>query len=302
MMIKEIEKFAKNCESKINFDYDIKKLNWFNIGGKAQIYFKPKSLKDLINFLKIYKKNGKIFVLGAGSNVLFTDDYFEGVVIKLGKNFSNITQLDKNTIIAGSGVMDKNLSEFAKNSEISGLEFLSCIPGSVGGGIRMNSGCFGSEFKDVLISVQFVDFFGNVKSLSIKDINFNYRSTDLPKDLIFLSATFKGKHLDKNIIQETIIEMKKKKDEAQPSKIKTGGSTFKNPINQTKKKVWELIESSVSSDIKFGDAIISQKHKNFFINTKNAKYQDMLNLINHVKSEVKKKTGVDLDLEIVLVN
>ena len=132
------------------------------------------------------------FVIGAGSNVLFKDDIFEGIVIKLSKNFSRISLLNENTIIAGSGALDKSLSEFALQNSVSGFEFLSCIPGTIGGGIRMNSGCFGSEFKDILISVQAVNRLGEVLTIPAKDINFNYRSCSLPKDLIFLSATFEG--------------------------------------------------------------------------------------------------------------
>ena len=143
----------KSLSGKIYFNHSIKRLNWFNIGGNAKAFFKPDTLQDLIKFLKI-NNNGNFFVIGAGSNVLFKDDIFEGTIIKLNKNFSRISLLDKNTIIAGSGVIDKKLSEFAKENSISGFEFLSCIPGSVGGGIRMNSGCFGREFKDILISVQ----------------------------------------------------------------------------------------------------------------------------------------------------
>ena len=153
MKINDIKKFSNNITSDIFFDFEIKKLNWLNIGGKTKIFFKPQSLKDLVNFLKLYSNRGKIFILGAGSNTLFKDDLFEGVIIKLGNNFSNISILNELMIVAGTATTQKKLSEFAKNNNISGMEFLSCIPGSVGGGIRMNSGCFGSEFKDVLVSI-----------------------------------------------------------------------------------------------------------------------------------------------------
>ena len=162
MEIEDIKLFSKNVESKLCFDFNLKNLNWFNIGGRTRIYFKPDSLQDLIGFLKIYKKRGKIFLLGAGSNTLFSDKVFDGVTIKLGKNFNRISKLEKNRLVAGSGVLDKKLSEFSMDNNISGLEFLSCIPGSVGGGIRMNSGCYDREFKDILVSVQAVDFLGNV--------------------------------------------------------------------------------------------------------------------------------------------
>ena len=165
----------------------------------------------------------------------------------------------------------------------------------------MNAGCFKHEFKDILLSVQVIDIYGNIKTLPATKINFDYRNSDLPKDLIFLSATFRGKKKDYKSIEKKMNEMKIKKNLAQPSKIKTSGSTFKNPINQTNKKAWELIKESVPLDTKFGNASISNKHSNFFVNENNANYEDMMNLINFVKNKVKKKTGIDLELEIIVV-
>ncbi len=301
MEIEDIKKSEVFLDGDIFFDQSIKNLNWFNVGGKTKILFKPNSLKGLIEYLKLYASRGKIFILGNGSNVLFNDDTYQGTVIKLGKSFSNITLLDKETIIAGTAVSQKKVSEFAKDNNISGLEFMSCIPGSIGGGIRMNSGCFQKEFKDILISIQLVDFKGIVRSIPANKIKFNYRSIDLSKDLIFLSATFKGKEKNSEEINKYMDELNTNKNMAQPTKIKTSGSTFKNPIDQTDKKVWELIRSSVPNKISFGDAIISDKHANFFVNKKNAKSSDMKSLINHVKKKVKDKTGVKLELEIVVV-
>tara|TARA_B100000579_G_scaffold402277_1_gene385401 strand:+ start:1131 stop:2018 length:888 start_codon:yes stop_codon:yes gene_type:complete len=291
----------KNLSGKIYYNYSIKNLNWFNIGGSAKIYFKPETLQDLIEFLKLYQNEKNFFILGAGSNVLFKDDIFEGVVIKLSKNFSRISLLNENTIVAGSGVLDKLLSEFAAENDLGGFEFLSCIPGTVGGGIRMNSGCFDSEFKDILISVQAINRFGEVLTIPRKDIKFDYRSCNLSKDLIFLSASFKGNKKKKEEIKAKIKKLKTKKEEAQPTRVKTGGSTFKNPIKQTDKKVWEIIKESIPSNTQFGDAIVSNKHSNFFINKGNANYEDMKKLIDFVKESVRKKTGINLDLEIVLV-
>tara|TARA_B100001123_G_scaffold97068_1_gene111796 strand:- start:1064 stop:1972 length:909 start_codon:yes stop_codon:yes gene_type:complete len=302
MIIEDIKKFAHDIKSDIFFDFEIKKLNWFNIGGKTRIFFKPNSLKELIEFLKLYSYRSKIFILGSGSNVLFKDEIYEGVVIKLGSNFSNISILNENMIIAGGATYQKKLSEVAKDSEIGGLEFLSCIPGSVGGGIRMNSGCFNQEFKDVLVSIQYVDYKGIVKTISANKVNFNYRSIDLPQDIIFLSATFKGTNKKKNEIENYMNDLKTIKEKNQPTRIKTSGSTFKNPKDQTNIKVWKLIKDSVPNKINFGDAKISEKHANFFVNKKNAKYEDMKSLIDYVKNKVKDKTGVDINLEIVIVD
>ncbi len=301
MEIEDLKKSVLSIDGNVFFDQTIKNLNWFNIGGKTRILFKPNSLKGLIDYLKLYAQRGKIFILGNGSNVLFDDETYQGTIIKLGKNFSKISLLDRTTIIAGTAISQKKVSEFAKDNNISGLEFMSCIPGSIGGGIRMNSGCFKKEFKDVLVSIQLVDFQGVVKSIPANKINFNYRSIELSKDLIFLSATFKGKERDSLEIEQYMNELIKKKEIAQPTKIKTSGSTFKNPIDQTNKKVWELIRSSVSIEKSYGDAFISKKHANFFVNKKNAKSKDMKSLINFVKEKVEQNTGVKLELEIVVV-
>ena len=301
MQVDNLIEFSKLINGKLIFDYDLKKTNWFNIGGKTKAFFKPENLEDLISFLKNFGNKEKIFILGAGSNILIKDQGFDGVVIKLGKNFSNISLLPNKTIIAGSAITDKKVAEFACENDIGGLEFLSCIPGSVGGGVRMNSGCFETEFKDILLSVQALDRSGKVLTIPSSSIKFDYRKNDLPRDLIFLSASFKGKFKRKDIVKKEMEIFKKKKDEAQPTQVKTGGSTFKNPIKQTNKKVWELIKSSVPKNTTFGGAMISDKHFNFFVNKNNATFNDMKKLIDFVKKNVKEKTGIDLDPEIEIV-
>jgi len=301
MLADSLQQFSEQSKGKLIFDYDLRKTNWFNIGGKAKAFFKPEDLKDLINFLKNFGTKENIFILGAGSNILIKDQGFDGIVIKLGKNFSNISLLPNKTIIAGSASIDKKVAEFASENDIGGLEFLSCIPGSIGGGIRMNSGCFGVEFKDILLSVQAVTREGKVLTIPSSDIKFEYRTNDLPRDLIFLSASFKGNFKNKDKAKRDIEILKEQKERTQPTKVKTGGSTFKNPKNQTKEKVWELIKSSVPLNTSFGDAVISEKHSNFFINKNNATYEDMKKLIDFVRNSVRKKTGINLDLEIEIV-
>ena len=301
MLVDSLKKFSEKTKGKIIFDYNLKKTNWFNIGGNAKAFFKPENLKDLVNFLKIFGNKEKIFILGAGSNILIKDKGFDGVVVKLGKNFSNISMLPNKTIIAGSASLDKNVAEFSVENEVGGLEFLSCIPGTIGGGIRMNSGCFGTEFKDILLSVQAIDRTGNVLTIPSKNIKFEYRTNDLPKDLIFLSASFKGNFKKKDIAKKDMETLKQKKEETQPTRVKTSGSTFKNPITQTNEKVWKLIKSSIPANSSFGDAMISEKHSNFFINKNNATYKDMKELIDLVRNSVREKTGVNLDLEIEIV-
>ena len=302
MKIDELKNFANTIKGKLNFNYDLKKSNWFNIGGKTKAYFKPDSLNELVVFLKKFGNKGKILTLGAGSNVLINDKTFDGVIIKLGRSFSNISVLPNRTIIAGSATTDKKLSEFASENNIGGLEFLACIPGTVGGGLRMNSGCFEKEFKDVLLSVQAIDKNGRVLTIPSSKIKFGYRENDLDKDLIFLSASFRGEFKEKQKIEKFMKTLKEKKNETQPTKIKTGGSTFKNPISQTNQKVWELIKKSVPIDTKFGDAEISDKHCNFFVNRNNASFDDMQKLINFVKEKVKLKTGIKLETEVEIIN
>jgi UDP-N-acetylmuramate dehydrogenase len=301
MLIDEIKIFSKEIKSKIIFDFDLKKSNWFNIGGKTKVYFKPESLTDLVAFLRKFGRKNKIFVLGAGSNTLISDVTFDGVVIKLGKNFSNNSLLPNGIIVAGSACSDKKLSNFALDNEVGGLEFLSCIPGTVGGGLKMNAGCFKREFKDILISVQAVEKSGNVITIPAKNIIFEYRNNNLSEDLIFLSASFKGKKKSKSMIEEEMKKLKDIKEKAQPTKIKTSGSTFKNPINQTEKKVWQLIRESVPINTSFGDAHISEKHSNFFINKNNASFNDMKKLIEFVIKCVEEKTGIKLEKEIKIL-
>ena len=305
MKIDDLENIEFSDNSRLNFDHDLSKLNWFNIGGKTKIFLIANSLKDLSIFLKRYKNRGKIFVLGAGSNTLFDDQTYKGAIIKLGKNFNNISKLKDDLIISGSSCLDRKLSEFAMENHIEGFEFLSCIPGSIGGGIKMNAGCYGREFKDIIISVQAIDFKGKVLTIPSSKINFNYRSTNLSKDLIYLSGTFKGKLSKKDLIKKKINELKNKKELSQPLRVKTSGSTFKNPLNQTNKKVWELIRESIDiNEVNkmFGDAKLSEKHCNFLINKEKASSKDMKNLINFIKENVYKKTGVKLELEIILTS
>ena len=196
MNINNLENKFKNFSGRIYFNYSLKNLNWFNIGGNTKIYFKPDTLQDLIEFLKLYKYEEKLFVIGAGSNVLFKDDIFEGTVIKLGKNFSRISLLNENTIIAGSGALDKSLSEFALKNSLGGFEFLSCIPGGIGGAITMNSGCYDYDISQIFSSLKAINFSGNLKSFNKDDVKFFYRGSNLPKDLIILSAVFEGQLLN----------------------------------------------------------------------------------------------------------
>jgi len=289
------KKFGKNLIIK----EDLSKYSWFNLGGPADIFFRPENKDQLIKFLNAIKDNSyKIHILGAGSNTLIRDSGVKGVVIKLGSKFSNIELLGEDTIEVGASTLDRKVSDFAKNNDISGMEFLSCIPGSIGGAIIMNSGCYGSDISEILSSIKIIDEQGTEKEIKNHEIKFFYRGTNIPKNYIILSAVLKGIISSKQLIeqkQEKLIERKKK---SQPSQIKTGGSTFKNSND---KKAWMLIKESGCDKLYIGDAKISDKHCNFFVNDGKAKTADIEKLINKVKKEVQKKTGVDLELEIKII-
>ena len=297
-LIPNVQEIEGKITGKILFNESLSKLSWFNIGGPAKVLFKPKSLKDLSIFLKTLKGKYKIKVLGAGSNTLIRDGGFDGVIIKFDKSFSHLSLFDSNTIIAGASTLDKNLSEFALQKSISGFEFLSCIPGTIGGAIKMNSGCYGENISKILVSVQTIDLNGNIRIFQSSDIKFYYRDTNLDNNLIFISATFKGKTDNKLNIKKKIENLVEIKRKTQPSKIKTCGSTFKNPENE---KAWKLIKNSDCAGLKVGEASISKDHCNFFINNKHATSQDLEELIHQVKQKVFNKSGINLELEIQII-
>ena len=284
-----------------NSIFNNKKLSnysWFNLGGPAEYFFKPTNKSQLIKFLKENKKNKlKITVLGAGSNTLIRDNGIKGVVIKLSSNFSKLKILNKNIIEVGAATLDRKVADFAKNNGIGGFEFLACIPGSIGGAIVMNSGCYGNDISQKLISVNGIDA-DKCKEIEInrEDIKFFYRGTNLSKQFIVTSVKLKGENISKSFIEKKQKEMVNKKKSSQPSQVKTCGSTFKNI--DSKKKAWELIKETGCDQFKEGDAIISEKHCNFFVNKGKAKSADIEKLINRVKKSVSDKTGVNLELEI----
>ncbi len=294
----QIENIKNKISGKIILNEDLSKLSWFNLGGPAKVLFKPKNLNELSLFLKEINKNEKIKVLGAGSNTLIRDGGFEGIIIKLGKSFNHLSLFDQDTLIAGASVLDKNLSSFALENSLSGFEFLSCIPGTVGGAIRMNSGCYGEDISKIIISVQVMDLDGKMRVIYSPDIKFSYRNCNLDENLIFISATFKGKKNKKINIKKKINTLVKQKNETQPSRIKTCGSTFKNPENY---KAWKLIKDSGCAGMKIGDAYISEKHCNFFVNKGKANSKDLETLIKKVRNKVFEKTKINLELELQII-
>jgi len=297
-LISQIKDMKKKVSGKIYFNESLSKHSWFNLGGPAKVIFRPKNLNELSLFLKNIKNINKIKVLGAGSNTLIRDGGFDGIIIKLGKTFSHLSLLNQDTLIAGASALDKKVSDFAFENSLTGFEFLSCIPGTIGGGIRMNSGCYGEDISKILVSVQLMDLDGKIRIINSSDIRFFYRGCNLEDNLIFVSATFRGKKEDKLKIKRKINDLVKKKNEDQPQKIKTCGSTFKNPENN---KAWKLIKDSGCAGMSIGDAQISEKHCNFFVNKGKAKAEDLEKLIYKVKDKVLNSTGIQLELELQII-
>ena len=292
-----IKKFSNNISNNTN----LSNYSWLNLGGPAEYLFKPENKSQLIEFLEDNKKNKlKITMLGAGSNTLIRDNGIKGVVIKLGTSFSGINLISQDIIEVGASALDRKVSNYAKDHGIGNLEFLSCIPGSIGGAVIMNSGCYNYDISKVLYSINVIDK-RDCKEKEIKrdEIEFHYRGSSLSDELIIISVKLKGKKMSKDSIEKKQNDFINKKKLSQPSQIKTCGSTFKN-LN-SKKKAWELIKETGCDKFFEGDAKISEKHCNFFVNNGKAKSSDIEKLINKVKKTVSDKAGVNLELEIKII-
>ncbi|MDR2078013.1 MAG: UDP-N-acetylmuramate dehydrogenase [Rickettsiales bacterium] len=278
---------------------NLSKYSNFRTGGFAETLFIPDSKDSLINFLRANAGKQKITVIGGGSNLLIRDGNLEGVTI-VTKDLNRISQID-DTIVAECGATTIKLFNFAKNLGFGNFEFLGCIPGTVGGACRMNAGCYGFEIKDILISLEAVDFQGNVSVFDVENCKMKYRKTDLPEDLIFLEAAFDaGVPREKQEIEKIFSEMMDKKLESQPLQAKTCGCTFKNPSGGLP-PAWQIIKDLGLQGKNFGGAKFSEKHANFMVNCGNASSTDLENLINLAKNEAKKRMNIDLELEIKII-
>lgn len=280
---------------KYKLNYNIAHLTWFKVGGNAEILFKPEDSEDLAYFLKEKDAKLEVMVLGAGSNIVIRDGGVQGVVVKLGRSFTEIEELPDGTFAVGAGCLNYNLAKFAATKSIQGFEFLVGIPGTIGGGVAMNAGAYGSEFKDIVISVEAIDKSGNYRYFSCDEIGFSYRKNSLPKDLIFTKVIFKCEPGTLNEIQAKMDEINRKRSETQPITEKTGGSTFANPVGY---KAWELIDEAGLRGHSIGGASISQKHCNFMINNGTASASDMEKLGEFVRKKVKQVSGIELNWEI----
>jgi UDP-N-acetylmuramate dehydrogenase len=272
----------------------IKDLTWFRAGGPAEVLYIPPDADDLAAFLKGVPQDVAVTVIGVGSNLLVRDGGVDGVVIRLGRGFMNVAA-EGNRVRSGAAVLDVAVSKAALDARLSGLEFMRGIPGAVGGGLRMNAGAYGREFKDVLVEAIALNRMGERVRLSNADMKFEYRKSHAPADLIFIEAVFEGSPGDKAAIEARMNEITDARASTQPIKSRTGGSTFKNPPGE---KAWQLVDRAGCRGLRRGDAEVSTMHCNFLINHGRASGNEIEDLGEEVRTRVKAATGIELEWEI----
>lgn len=269
-------------------------ITWFRVGGPADVLFQPADETDLASFLQALPADVPLTVLGVGSNLLIRDGGIEGAVVRLGRGFNGVA-VEGTRITAGAGVPDMIVAREAQKAGLSGLEFMRGIPGAVGGGLRMNAGAYGREFKDILIQCTALDRAGARHELSLADMGYTYRHSGVAADLIFTSATFQGTPGDKAEILARMDEITASRQDTQPIRERTGGSTFKNPPGHS---AWKLVDEAGCRGLRVGGAQVSEQHCNFLINTGDATSADLENLGEEVRARVKAHSGIELEWEI----
>ena len=295
-MEKIIQKISKDLKSKFYFDYDTSKNVWFRAGGNAAVFCLVSDDKELKFILKNIK-GIPYEIIGAGSNILVRDGGYNGIIFKLGKDFNKIA-LNENFIQVGAGILDVNLSKYAVNNNIQNFEFFSGIPGSIGGAIKMNAGCYGFETNDFLISIKTINSKGEVCFLDKDKLKLTYRNSNLPNRDIIISANFDYTLGDKDEIKKKIIQIKSMRENSQPLKSKTSGSTFKNPKNNFAAK---LIEKANCKGLSVGDIFVSSKHANFLINSNKGTASQIEELGKRIIDKVYLKFNVKLEWEIKII-
>jgi UDP-N-acetylmuramate dehydrogenase len=283
-----------SSRGRIESNANLSKSTWFRVGGPAEVMFWPADLDDLITFLKNKPNVIPVTMIGIGSNLMVRDGGIPGVVVRLGKIFEEVS-ISGMEIIAGGGLSNLRLANFARNYEISGFEFLCGIPGTVGGSIRMNAGAYGFEIKDILQRVIALDKKGNLIDLSVSELEYSYRHSDIKEDLIYIGGYFKGSPAATIKIAERMTVIRQEREFTQPVKMATGGSTFVNPPGY---KAWELIDAAGCRGLMRGGAVVSEKHCNFLINTGSASSADLEGLGEEVRRRVFEGCGIKLDWEI----
>tara|TARA_Y100000741_G_scaffold364575_1_gene356086 strand:+ start:1115 stop:2041 length:927 start_codon:yes stop_codon:yes gene_type:complete len=289
-----------DIKGKVEFHYNLSKLSWFGVAGKAEVFYIPDSSSELILLLSLLPTDVNRTVIGMCSNLLIRDGGIDGLVIKLGKSFSSI-DIETNLVNVGASVPDKVLSNFCLSQSIEGFEFLTGIPGCIGGAVAMNAGCYGSETKDIFLSADCIDYFGNKISIDKSEKIFSYRNNSRTKDLIILNVKFKKSIGNKKQIIDKMNKINNNRILSQPQKVRTAGSTFKNPISNSEKKAWELIELSGSREIAVNDISLSDKHANFIVNKQFISANQIESFGESIKERVLKVTGVLLEWEIKII-
>jgi UDP-N-acetylmuramate dehydrogenase len=267
---------------------------WFRVGGPAQALFMPEDESDLAYFMTKLPQDVPVMVLGAASNIIIRDGGIPGVVVRLGNRFSEIAIEDGHRVRAGTGVLDVRVARAARDAGVAGLEFLSGIPGGIGGALRMNAGAYGGETKDILIEARGVDRAGNIRTFTNADMRYSYRRSGAPEDVVFTQALFQGRAGDPAAIAAAMADIAEKRKASQPPN-KTCGSTFKNPPGG---KAWQLIDAAGCRGLTVGAAQVSELHCNFLINLGGATAADIEELGETVRRRVKESSGVDLEWEI----
>jgi len=273
----------------------LKDLVWFRAGGPAEVLFRPADADDLASFIAARPADLRISVIGVGSNLLVRDGGIPGAVVRLSSAFGKI-ETDGMRVRAGAAALDGAVARAAADAGIAGLEFLRGVPGTIGGALKMNAGCYGREIKDIFVEATAIDAKGNKIRLSSAEMDFEYRKAKgAADDLIFIEAVFEGTSDDPAAIRARMEELSANREASQPIKSKTGGSTFKNPPGH---KAWQLIDQAGCRGLKIGGAQVSEKHTNFLINTGDATAADLEALGEEVRKRVKEKSGVTLEWEI----
>ena len=270
-------------------------LVWFKSGGAAEWLFEPADVADLETFLYALDPAVPVMGLGLGSNMIVRDGGVPGVVVRLGKVFAKVERLDETTLKCGGGAPGILVTSNARDAGIGGLEFMRSIPGTVGGFVRMNGGAYGREVKDVLVACDVVLRSGERKTLALGDLGYTYRHSDLPEGAIVVSATFRGHSEESAVVQAEMDRIAAAREESQPLRSKTGGSTFKNPEGR---KAWQLVDKAGCRGLRRGDAQVSEKHCNFLLNLGDATSADIEALGEEVREKVKADSGVTLEWEI----
>ena len=272
----------------------LKDLVWFRAGGPAEWLFRPADMDDLATFLAAKPDDLRLSVIGVGSNLLVRDGGIPGVVVRLSSSFGKV-EVSGNRVRAGAAALDGAVARAAADAGIAGLEFLRGVPGTIGGALKMNAGCYGREIKDIFVEATALDGRGNKVRLTPADMQFVYRKTQVRDELIFIEALFEGQADDPARIRARMEELSANREASQPIKSKTGGSTFKNLPGH---KAWQLIDEAGCRGLTRGDAQVSEKHTNFLINTGEASAADLEALGEEVRRRVKEKSGIELEWEI----